>query len=475
MRHDGIAKQQTVAATLVDEHEDEVDACGYSSQQQQRMCIERRLTAHVAATFLDDDDDMDHCQLSGQVFSLEGGLPTVADTATQLTMPLSRSALAAGVEQHVPETVIETTQATAMMADTVAEITQITPMITIDEMGQKVVDTVAVVTQVLDSPDRECNMVQPEQYGHGVVGEHLSHPTPTVSATLTDSLAAAVLTQVIDPPDREHNTAQLENAHGVAAELPSHPTPSVSASLANSLANASIAGGSRDLHEYRGGSRDLHGYSTVQLGVEVHMTTQSCLPVDSVIEHLDLASDTSSVDEVPEPGGDENEAHGMSTSSSSSHNQQEHEPIAETSGWLQKRRCLEGSTQRPPRKVARTANRSVRSQSHADQPLMSSLRYPVSSGPAQGGVRLPSPAQESKPVAHKSRAAALKQSSRFQELRARIAEKSQKISCSAVPDAEAPLAQNDVISDRPVAAPLRRVDAAEPPPKYRHEVWFRGK
>lgn len=77
-------------------------------------------------------------------------------------------------------------------------------------------------------------------------------------------------------------------------------------------------------------------------------------------------------------------------------------------------------------------------------------------------AEVPNGAKE--PSARKARAVALKQNARFQEIRARIAEKSHRLG--------APAPAPEAAAGRPVAAPLRRVDVVEPPPKYRNEVWF---
>lgn len=210
----------------------------------------------------------------------------------------------------------------------------------------------------------------------------------------------------------------------------------------------------------------------------------SRLPVPAGVEmHMDIDSsddDASSIDSdtaVAARVEDTNQAASISTMT----RELPPPPTLASSGWLHK--GLVSGAQRP-RKVARTTRHPVRLTTTGAHRI-TVPRVPVNSGPAEAHTAAAPAAAQSvavdapdaepgpqEPSARKSRALALKQNSRFQQLRARIAAKSQTLPGVAGADGEVPAAAEEEDGARPIAAPLRGVEAVRAPPKYRHEVWF---
>lgn len=79
--------------------------------------------------------------------------------------------------------------------------------------------------------------------------------------------------------------------------------------------------------------------------------------------------------------------------------------------------------------------------------------------PPATAAQLPRPAFP-EPSSKKPRAPSLKEDTRYQQLRARVAAKAQDVCAQAE------------LPERPIAAPLRGMEAIQAPPKYLNEVWF---
>lgn len=140
------------------------------------------------------------------------------------------------------------------------------------------------------------------------------------------------------------------------------------------------------------------------------------------------------------------------------------------SGWLHKRRI--GSNAARPRRTKRVMKPSAPASVHGDW----NLRHPSTWSWPSEAVNVPTPKSDAiqKPIdpesSRKKLVARLKQDPRFQELRARIAQKNQALA----PDvAETPAFESQPSTKRLVATPLRKIEAIEKPPKYCNEVWFR--
>lgn len=139
------------------------------------------------------------------------------------------------------------------------------------------------------------------------------------------------------------------------------------------------------------------------------------------------------------------------------------------SGWLHKRSSM--NTVNRPKRRTRVRKSNIPAPMKQDW----NLRHPSTwVWPAEAVSAPASKNDESKngrlDVSRKTRVAKLKHDSRFQELRARIAQKNQALSPAV---AETPGFESQSLAERMIATPLRRIDAIEKPPKYRHEVWFR--
>lgn len=496
---------------------------------------------------------------------LEERIPDTVAEVTQATARLSQAEL---TQFGAAATLAEVTQLTmpisqvSRVSDTLAEFTQVSAAATLADVTQTVVfaqtlapPTLPEVTQMtapLSQAASEQGAAKTlEQYTQGM---HAA--TMAEMATIPEMTPATATSQVLDPAAiKELAPVKTQLSQATAArQLPDTlpqvqrvvdvKAPPVDENLPLDevqVTGMALAGGviaeTIDIeHRTRlddspppqrindAGVVDLEcspvgvaAGSDAGVAAEVaHVRPPSAVPLayrlrlPGVQEHLDLISDGSSNEEEaerPEPcveveevrvadqqlgGFVEVEEIGVFDRPTVAH---ETLTTLPSSGWLDTR-CLAGAAARRsavaaasrPKKAARTgplpqlARGHAATSRHAAQNAVG-VGHAVNASPIEEVSRsLPQPPASVPPACAPSAAAAapierktktsLKNNTRFQELRARIVGKN----AAPGPTNPVPAAQtDDAASERPVAAPLRGVDAVAPPPKYRNEIWFRAR